>query len=121
MFRTEFAEALPTVNSDPELLRLALENLCRNATEAMPAGGTVTVRTGWRDARHLFTAVKDTGEGMDARTQAKVREGFYTSKSGGTGLGLDFVRRVAHAHGGEMTIESDPGRGTTVTVVLALQ
>ena len=58
---------------------------------------------------------------MDARTRAKVRQGFYTSKAGGTGLGLDFVRRVAHAHGGEMTIESDPGRGTTVTVVLALQ
>jgi signal transduction histidine kinase len=121
VFRTELAEALPAVNSDPELLRQALENLCRNATEAMPAGGTITVSTGWRDARHLFTAVKDTGEGMDARTKAKVREGFYTSKSGGTGLGLDFVQRVAHAHGGEMTIESDPGRGTTVTVVLALQ
>jgi two-component system, NtrC family, sensor histidine kinase HydH len=121
VFRTELADALPTVNSDPELLRQALENLCRNATEAMPAGGTVTVYTGWADARHLFTAVKDTGEGMDARTKAKVREGFYTSKSGGTGLGLDFVRRVAQAHGGEMTIESDPGRGTTVTVVLALQ
>ena len=120
-FRTELTESLPTVHSDPELLRQALENLCRNATEAMPAGGTITVSTGWRDAKHLFTAVKDTGEGMDARTKAKVRQGFYTSKTGGTGLGLDFVRRVAHAHGGEMTIESDPGRGTTVTVVLALQ
>ena len=119
-FRTQLTEALPAVHSDPELLRQALENLCRNAAEAMPDGGTITVSTGWRDARHLFTAVKDTGEGMDARTRAKVRQGFYTSKTGGTGLGLDFVRRVAHAHGGEMTIDSDPGRGTTVTVVLAL-
>jgi signal transduction histidine kinase len=119
-FRTQLTEALPAVHSDPELLRQALENLCRNAAEAMPEGGTITVSTGWRDARHLFTAVKDTGEGMDARTRAKVRQGFYTSKTGGTGLGLDFVRRVAHAHGGEMTIDSDPGRGTTVTVVLAL-
>jgi signal transduction histidine kinase len=120
-FRTELTEPLPAVHSDPELLRQALENLCRNAAEAMPAGGTITVSTGWRDAGHLFTAVKDTGEGMDARTKAKVRQGFYTSKTGGTGLGLDFVRRVAHAHGGEMTIDSDPGRGTTVTVVLAVQ
>ena len=120
-FRTELAGSLPTVHADPELLRQALENLCRNATEAMPQGGTITVSTGWRDPRHLFTAVKDTGEGMDARTQAKVRLGFYTSKTGGTGLGLDFARRVAHAHGGEMTIDSDPGKGTTVTVVLALQ
>ena len=120
-FRTELTDQLPTVHSDPELLRQALENLCRNASEAMPEGGTITVSTGWRDARHLFAAVKDTGEGMDARTRAKVRQGFYTSKAGGTGLGLDFVRRVAHAHGGEMTIESDPRRGTTVTVVLALQ
>jgi len=120
-FRTELTDPLPTVHSDPELLRQALENLCRNASEAMPAGGTITVSTGWRDAGHLYAAVKDTGEGMDARTKAKVRHGFYTSKAGGTGLGLDFVRRVAHAHGGEMTIESDPGRGTTVTVVLALR
>jgi signal transduction histidine kinase len=120
-FRTELTGRLPTVQSDPELLRQALENLCRNAAEAMPEGGTITVRTGWRDPRHLFAAVTDTGDGMDARTKAKVRQGFYTSKTGGTGLGLDFVRRVAHAHGGEMTIESDPGRGTTVTVVLALQ
>ncbi len=120
-FRTELTDPLPAVQSDPELIRQALENLCRNASEAMPEGGTITVSTGWRDAGHLFAAVKDTGEGMDARTKAKVRQGFYTSKAGGTGLGLDFVRRVAHAHGGEMTIESDPGRGTTVTVVLALQ
>jgi two-component system, NtrC family, sensor histidine kinase HydH len=120
-FRTELDVSLPTVNADPELLRQVLENLCRNATEAMLRGGTITVSTAWNDPAHLFIAVKDTGEGMDARTQAKVGQGFYTSKTGGTGLGLDFVRRVAQAHGGDMKIESDPGKGTTVTVVLAVQ
>lgn len=106
---------------DADLVASAVENLVKNALDATPAGGTVTVR-GVLDEAHdepqLSLDVRDTGSGMDARTQEQAFELFFTSKATGTGLGLAFVRQVARAHGGEVTLSSAPGRGTTVRLVL---
>lgn len=114
----ELDGSLPLLSGDPGLLRESLENLLRNAAEALPDGGKVTVKTGWRGRSHVFLSVQDDGVGMDARTRERLTE-FYTTKPGGTGLGLAFVRRVAETHGGELRIDSQSGRGTTVTVALA--
>jgi signal transduction histidine kinase len=95
-----------------------LENLVRNAMEAMPDGGTVTVRTARSGAESVLLSVADTGCGMDARTRERAFDDFFTTKALGSGLGLAFVRRVVEAHGGRVSLESEQGRGTLVSVRL---
>ena len=110
-----------TVLADADLLVFAVENLVRNAWEAMPDGGTLTVATELdrqREAR-LRIRVEDSGPGMDVRTLERVMGGQFTTKSGGTGLGLAFVRRVVEAHGGRFRVESQVGRGTKAVIELA--
>ncbi|MCU0697115.1 MAG: ATP-binding protein [Myxococcaceae bacterium] len=109
----------PHAALDPELIASALENLVKNAYEAMPAGGTVTVSTAVRGPT-LSLAVKDTGQGMDARTREQAFGLFFTTKAQGSGLGLAFVQQIARAHGGEVTLESAEGVGTTVELRLPL-
>jgi signal transduction histidine kinase len=118
--RTELAPALPRLSIDPELLMTALENLIRNAIEAMPNGGVVTVTTsGTRES--VVVCVADTGEGMDARQRANAFDEFFTTKATGSGLGLAFARRVVEAHEGSVAIDSTLGRGTTVRIELPLK
>jgi len=110
-------ESLPVLHADLQLLAQALENLLRNAVEAMPHGGAVTVSTGWEDKSSVALSVRDTGVGMDDRMLERLQE-FYTTKPSGTGLGLAHARRVAEAHHGRIRISSRVQRGTTVTLVL---
>jgi signal transduction histidine kinase len=117
----DLAEVLPLCRADREMLVRVLENLVRNAFEAMPQGGAVTVRTAPRHTRGtdgVLLTCEDTGEGMDARTQERAFDDFFTTKALGSGLGLAFVRRVVEAHGGEVSLRSTLGRGTTVSVWL---
>jgi signal transduction histidine kinase len=118
--RAELAEALPPCNVDADLVRGALENVIRNAFEATPqaAGGVVTVRTTRAPPSGVEIAVEDHGEGMDARLAERAFDDFFTTKSSGSGLGLAFVRRVAQAHGGEVSLRSQRGVGTTVKLLL---
>jgi two-component system sensor histidine kinase HydH len=111
---------LPKCAGDFDLLANALENLVRNACEAMPQGGTLTVRTRREvsDRGGVVVSVEDTGEGMDARTRERAFDEFFTTKSSGSGLGLAFVRRVVEAHGGEVSLTSREGRGTMVSLRL---
>jgi two-component system sensor histidine kinase HydH len=113
----ELDEQLPSCHADPQLVRQALENLVRNAFEAMPDGGEVTVSTR-RGLGEVIAAVADTGVGMDARTQELALKEFYTTKPTGSGQGLSFARRVAEAHGGRLSILSREGEGTTVRLSL---
>jgi len=113
----ELAEELPSLAADPDLLVTALENLVKNGIEAMPSGGTLTVRTD-QTPRSVRLTVADSGSGMDARVREQALEDFYTTKPGGTGLGLPYARRVAEAHGGRLTIRSAEGRGTRITIRL---
>jgi signal transduction histidine kinase len=109
---------------DPDLVTGALENILRNALDAMPGGGALVVRTR-REHRDdggdsVVITVKDSGEGMDARQAERAFDDFYTTKSAGSGLGLAFVRRVAIAHGGDASLVSKRGVGTTVAIRLPL-
>jgi signal transduction histidine kinase len=108
---------LASVLIDPETLRAALLNLVINAQQAMPDGGQLVVRT-----RGTPTGVSldliDTGCGMDAATINRAFDAFFSSKPGGTGLGLPTTRKIIEAHGGSLSVQSEPGRGSQFTIEL---
>jgi two-component system sensor histidine kinase HydH len=114
----DLLDPLPECDLDADLVAGALENVMRNACEAMPEGGALHVRTRvdspTAGERTVVLRVEDTGNGMDARHAERAFDDFYTTKAAGSGLGLAFVRRVALAHGGSVTLASRPGEGTVV-------
>jgi len=108
---------LPTVLLDREAFHGALLNLVLNAEQAMPGGGQLVVRTyGTPDGVALDLI--DAGCGMDEDTRARVFEAFYSTKRGGSGLGLPTARKIIEGHGGRIVLQSEPGRGTQVTIKL---
>jgi signal transduction histidine kinase len=117
----EVPSGLPELQADGDMLAVAVENVLRNAFEAMPEGGPVLLRAA-REERGLADAVRidvvDAGKGMDARTLERAREMFFTTKPTGSGLGLAYAARVLEAHGGELAIASQEGKGTTVTLTV---
>jgi signal transduction histidine kinase len=120
--RAELSPDLPACLADRDLVAGALENLLQNAFEAIPAAGAVVVRTRCaNEARRLTVSVHDTGVGMSPRTRERALDDFFTTKAGGSGLGLAFVRRVAEVHRGDITLASREGRGTTVTLSLPIE
>jgi len=108
---------LPLVSLDADLFKQALLNLMLNAEQAMPQGGELIVQA-CADNGGVRLDLIDTGLGMTADQAAQVFRPFFTTKPGGTGLGLATTRRIAEAHGGTIEVESDPGRGTKFTVRL---
>jgi signal transduction histidine kinase len=109
---------LPAVRLDRETLRSAVLNLLLNAVQAMEGvGGQLVVRTRPAGLGVMLELI-DTGPGMDAETLGKVFGAFYTTKQGGSGLGLPTARKIIEAHGGTIDVESAPGRGTKVTIWL---
>ncbi len=108
---------LPPVALDPEMFKTALLNLMLNAEDAMPEGGTLTLQARG-DGSWVVLDVIDTGCGMDAELAAKVFRPFVTTKPGGNGLGLATARKIVHAHGGTIAVQSEPGRGTKFTIRL---
>lgn len=125
--KLELAKSLPDVIGNASELREALTNLVFNATDAMPRGGVLTlrtsVRTPWGDGlaegtREVVMEVCDTGIGMDAETRQKCLEPFYTTKGDrGTGLGLAMVYGVVQRHNCQLEIESELRKGTTMRVI----
>jgi signal transduction histidine kinase len=126
--RTDFADDLWTILADPAELELVLLNLCVNARNAMPNGGTITITArnapgmderGWQ-ADFVSLSVADTGVGMSRETLARVFEPFFTTKEvgKGSGLGLPQVYGFAEQSGGSVRIESEIGQGTTVVLTL---
>jgi two-component system, NtrC family, sensor histidine kinase HydH len=118
------ASDLPECSVDRDLVVRALENLLQNAFEASPSRSKVTVRTTLTNARQtpgVMVAVEDAGGGMSARIRERALDDFFTTKPNGSGLGLPFVRRVAEAHGGEVSLTSKEGAGTTVRLFLPLE
>ncbi len=118
----ELADDLPPCEIDADLVSGALENVIRNAFEAMPQGGRLTVRTARADSESgaaVVVSVEDAGQGMDARQAERAFDDFYTTKPHGSGLGLAFVRRVAQAHGGDASLSSRLGVGTLVQMRLS--
>jgi len=111
------AAGLPTVLLDREAFHGALLNLVINAEQAMPEGGQLVVRT-YRTADGVALELIDNGEGMDEKTRSQVFEAFFSTKPGGSGLGLAFARRIIQAHGGHIDLQSAPGHGTQFTIKL---
>lgn len=108
---------LPQVKLDESLIRQVLLNLARNAQQAMPDGGHLELQTFVRDDQVQLEII-DTGEGMSGPTLAKIFQVFYSTKSDGSGLGLPTVRKIVEAHGGSISCESEPDRGTRFLISL---
>lgn len=109
-------EKVPRISGKPAELREILTNLVFNAVDAMPDGGTITVRTCAAEDRVTFELI-DSGTGMSEEVRARCLEPFFSTKGeNGTGLGLSMVFGVIKRHDGELEIDSEPGRGTTFRV-----
>ena len=102
---------------DRDQIRQIIYNVAKNALRAMPDGGTLTVK-GREDEAWYSIKFRDTGRGMSDEEVARVFTPFSTAFDGGTGLGMAIVRRIVEDHGGAIDVESRPGEGTTVTVML---
>jgi signal transduction histidine kinase len=116
-FQVDGAEQLGPVAFHASTLHRALLNLVQNAAEAMPHGGTVTL-AGHSSADQVQLQVRDTGSGIPVEQLSQMFEPLYTTKPGGTGLGLYIVQQIVAAHGGQVTVESQVGQGTTFTITL---
>jgi CheY-like chemotaxis protein len=132
-FIEDFEKDLPFIYADRIQIHQALLNLCINARDAMPNGGTITIKAEKQDleqVRARFTAagqdfyvcisITDTGEGMDETTRLRAFDPFFTTKpvGKGTGMGLSVVYGIIHAHHGFVDLESELGRGTTIRLYL---
>jgi CheY-like chemotaxis protein len=122
---TRLQGGLGTIRADPGQIEQILVNFVINARDAMPEGGTITIETGsgtlpGSTARCVVITVRDTGTGMTPAVQARVFEPFFTTKEvgKGTGLGLATVYGIVKQHGGEVELESAPGRGSEFRVSL---
>jgi signal transduction histidine kinase len=119
----DFANVLPTVQADRQQLRQVFLNLITNASDAMPEGGTLTVRSRAGTIAEQTAVVvefSDTGVGVQTGDLPKLWEPFFTTKpeGKGTGLGLAICRRAVEEHRGTIEIETGPGKGTTVRITL---
>jgi signal transduction histidine kinase len=122
--KTELSAVLPPVAADPDLMKHALINVIKNAVDAMPEGGTITIATrvvsaAWRVWAVL--SVADTGPGVDVATIEQLFQPFYTTKSKGTGLGLPIARRIVESHGGEISVENVPPHGARFSLFVPVR
>ena len=115
----ELDDGLGPIAADPELLHKALSNLVLNAMDAMPNGGSLTLRSKCDD-RKVMVEVADTGSGLTPEECERIFTPYYTSKQHGTGLGLAIVQSVVSDHGGRISVQSEPGRGTTFRIELPI-
>jgi len=118
--KVELDPELPVIQADPALINRALQNLVLNAIDAMPSGGSLGVRTGHHDGV-VTLAVSDTGSGLTREECERLFTPYYTTKQHGTGLGLAIVQSVVSDHHGKITVESEPGRGSTFRIELPAQ
>ena len=134
-FILQLQPGLPLAKADRSQIHQVLLNLCVNARDAMPNGGTITLATGVTSGdelrvsfggvnaeRYVFVRVTDTGTGISKRVKPHIFEPFYTTKERGkgTGLGLSVVYGVVNNHRGFVQVDSEPGHGTTFTIYLPL-
>jgi signal transduction histidine kinase len=118
--RKEFGK-IPRVTCSPSQINQVILNLLSNAAQATEAGkGTITVRTGMRDAAHVTVEIADNGHGIPAEVLPKIFDPFFTTKAvgKGTGLGLSICYKIVENHGGKLEVQSRPGLGTRFIVVL---
>ncbi len=116
---TELPETLPEVSADPLQMRQVFVNIVKNAVEAMPKGGTVWIRAAQdRGAGLLRVSFTDTGPGIPPESINKLFQPLFTTKAKGLGFGLTIVKNLTEANGGRIEAKSEPGKGTTFSVLL---
>src|SRR3954454_4115379 len=113
----ELRPDLPLIELDRDQMKQAFYNVIKNSFEAMKRRGILRIRTD-TDATHVNISFTDTGGGMSAESLSRVFEPYFTTKISGSGLGLLIVRRIVREHGGELSIQSDEGKGLTLTIRL---
>jgi two-component system nitrogen regulation sensor histidine kinase NtrY len=111
------AESLPEVDADPDLLHKAFQNLILNALDAMPSGGTLTLRTSESDGK-VRIEISDTGKGLTPEECSRLFTPYYTTKQLGTGLGLAIVQSIVSDHHGTISVSSEEDHGTTFRIDL---
>lgn len=115
----EPADALPLALADPDQLERAAGNLVANALAAMPNGGSLELAA-IRERNRVGFAVRDTGPGIASPDLARIWDPFFSRTPGGAGMGLALVRQLVDRHDGLIEVESSPGAGTTMRVLLPL-
>jgi two-component system sensor histidine kinase PilS (NtrC family) len=116
-FRVCEAESTPEISFDTKLLRHVLDNLLRNAAEAIEGPGTIDLETEVID-RFVVIRVRDSGVGIPVDAQSRLFEPFFTTKANGTGLGLATSQQIMFEHDGHVLLESQPGQGSTFSLML---
>jgi PAS domain S-box-containing protein len=116
--KLELTVGMPKIIADLGSLEQMLLNLALNARDAMPEGGQLTIRTFARDGKRVLLELIDTGVGMDKETKSRLFEPFFTTKEAGkgTGLGLATVQRIVMKSGAKISVDSEPGKGTTFRI-----
>jgi signal transduction histidine kinase len=113
----ELEAGMARVKANPEVIKQCLINLVKNAVEAMPDGGVLTIATGMaRD--HALLEVRDTGEGIPMEIRDKIFSPFFSTKGKGSGLGLAMTRKILDEIGGEVDLTSKEGEGTSIILQL---
>jgi two-component system sensor histidine kinase HydH len=111
---------LPPVYLDREIFKQALLNLILNAEQAMPKGGEITIQATLSPDTLTLNLI-DTGKGISAEGLEKIFKPFYSTRPGGTGLGLPTTKKIIEAHGGTISVQSEPGKGTKFSIRLPLK
>jgi signal transduction histidine kinase len=114
------SEEYPTINVDSDRMRRVFINLIENAVDAMPQGGTLTIDSE-ESNDGVEIALSDTGSGMPEKVMQNPWKPLQTTKAKGLGLGLAICKRIVDAHGGDISVKSGTGEGTTVTVQLPIK
>jgi two-component system, NtrC family, sensor histidine kinase HydH len=117
VIRTYLAPDLPLTAIDADLLKQALLNLILNAEHAMPSGGELILKTRY-DGPWVVLDVIDTGVGMTEEVCARIFDAYFSTRPAGSGLGLPTARKIVEAHGGTLTVQSEPGKGSQFTLRL---
>lgn len=128
--KTEFSEYLPMIKADAAQIITLLTNLIDNSLDAIRAPGEITIRVNVIEkildtssnplAEHIELEIVDTGCGMDDETMQKIFRPFFTTKEGGSGLGLSIVQKIVQGHGGEITVSSKKNVGTRIVIHLPI-
>ncbi|HMF46761.1 MAG TPA: ATP-binding protein [Candidatus Udaeobacter sp.] len=113
----ELRSDLPLLQLDRDQMKQAFYNVIKNGVEAMHRHGTLRIRTDLADT-HVIVRFEDSGGGMSAENLSRVFEPYFTTKASGSGLGLLIVRRIVREHGGELSVESNQGKGLALTIRL---
>jgi signal transduction histidine kinase len=109
---------LPETYADGEVLRQAIENLVHNAVQALPSRDGRVLLSSRVVGENITISVSDTGPGIPDSIRGKIFDLYFTTKEGGTGVGLALVRQAIEMHGGDLNVDSEPGRGTCMTLRL---